>query len=280
MYVISLSTIPPRFDALAEPLETLLAQQTRPEAVRLYIPRRYRRFPDYAGDLPRVPKGVEIVVVDEDMGPATKALFAARDLRGEDVDLLYCDDDRYYMPDWARRILAAREVRPNAVIASLGFDLNGLWREDADLSLQPRVRLRSKQADLRYHLARGRQKLAWLARGGVPYGLRAPRNRVKAAGFAHVAEGLGGVLIRPDWLSVAAWDIPPVMWAVDDVWLSGHLALAGHPVWVIANGTRFRTLAAHKTAALNSAVIDAVDRRAANRHCAAYFRESFGIWKA
>ena len=77
-HVITLSTIPPRFAGIGPALRSLVAQRSRPEAVELYIPRSYRRFPDWGGGLPEVPEGVRIVRVDEDLGPATKILPAAR----------------------------------------------------------------------------------------------------------------------------------------------------------------------------------------------------------
>jgi hypothetical protein len=71
-YVISLSAIPPRFAHLGPVLDSLLRQRPRAEAVLLYIPKSYRRFPEWDGALPDVPEGVEIRRVEEDLGPATK----------------------------------------------------------------------------------------------------------------------------------------------------------------------------------------------------------------
>jgi hypothetical protein len=59
-YVISLSSIPPRFDQIGPVLTSLVRQSIRPLAVELWIPTRYRRFPDWDGRLPEVPEGVTI----------------------------------------------------------------------------------------------------------------------------------------------------------------------------------------------------------------------------
>ena len=103
--VISLSSVPPRFDKTWQTLECLLAQTAPVDAVNLYIPKTYRRFPDWDGTPPAVPDGVQICRVDEDWGPSTKVLAAAREFRGQDVDILFCDDDRRYGPGWAQKFL-------------------------------------------------------------------------------------------------------------------------------------------------------------------------------
>ena len=46
---------------------------------------------------------------------------------------------------------------------------------------------------------------------------------VRKAGFADILQGLGGVVVRPDFFDDEAFDIPDILWAVDDVWLSGML---------------------------------------------------------
>ncbi len=88
-YVITLSSIPPRFSGLHLTLESLLSQTVRPERVILYLSRHYRRFPDWDGALPEVPEGVEIRLVEEDYGPATKLLPALKEFAGQDVDILF-----------------------------------------------------------------------------------------------------------------------------------------------------------------------------------------------
>jgi hypothetical protein len=61
-------------------LECLLRQTAQVDRVILYLPKHYRRFPDYDGHLPDVPDGVEIHQTEVDYGPATKILPAAHEL--------------------------------------------------------------------------------------------------------------------------------------------------------------------------------------------------------
>ncbi|MBS8226763.1 hypothetical protein [Vannielia litorea] len=86
----SLSSIPSRSESLGPALEALVAQDVSVEKVILYIPKVYRRFPDYAGDLPSVPAGVEIRQPEEDFGAASKVLHALRDFAyAPESDILF-----------------------------------------------------------------------------------------------------------------------------------------------------------------------------------------------
>jgi hypothetical protein len=279
MYVISLSAIPSRFGALEPTLQSLLSQEVRPEAVRLYIPQRYRRFPDWDGTLPDVPRGVEIRRTEEDLGPATKALFAADELRGQDVRLLFCDDDRLYLPEWSTRILGAAEAHPEAAIVTAGFHLSDMGRDWLKQRPRPRASLGyfGKQGDLRYQLERLKLGLVQRRRR-LRLHEKPPRNYIQRSGYVDVGEGFGGFLIRPEWLGRDSWDIPAVMWTVDDVWISGQLARHGVPIWAEAFASRFLTTSLQKLDALCMSVIDGADRQQANRACAIYMRDTYGVW--
>jgi hypothetical protein len=104
MYAMSLTSIPPRFDRLGPVLQALLAQRPAPMAVCLCLPRRYLRF---AGPVqsPALPQGVTLLRAKGDLGPAGKALIAARHLTGQVERLIYCDDDWIYPHGWAEALL-------------------------------------------------------------------------------------------------------------------------------------------------------------------------------
>jgi hypothetical protein len=281
MYVISLSSIPPRFGDLPAILAALLAQRRRPEAVRLYLPRRYRRFPDYDGSLPEIPKGVELRRVDDDLGPATKVLFAAAELRGQDLDLVYCDDDRLYAPRWAETLLAARPRHPRAALALQGFHLRHIGLpEIADPS--PRMKRGYGKRDPIYRLHLAWQRLRWGGTARIPPFLKARPRSFARSGYVDIAEGLSGVAIRPDFLDDEAMRIPAAMWTVDDVWLSGQMARRGIPVWLHATRRRlFVDLPGqHDDHALYRQTVGGADRDSANRACVLWMQERYGIWSA
>lgn len=280
MYVISLSSIPSRFGDLPQVLTALQAQRRPPAEIRLYIPHRYRRFPGYDGALPDVPRGVEIVRVDEDLGPATKVVFAAQDLRGQDVDLLYCDDDRIYTPIWAETLLAARPAHPRAALAVQGFHLRHIGLPEVT-EPAPRMRRGRGRRDPLYRLQRAWQALRWGGPHQVPPFVKARPRSFARSGYVDIAEGLSGVAIKPDFLDDAALDIPPVLWSVDDVWLSGQMMRRGVPVWLHATRKRlFVDLPSQRGAeALHLQVIEGAGRDAANRACVLRLQADHGIWQ-
>ena len=277
-HIVTLTAIPPRFDRLGPALRALVAQNSRPEAVELYIPRHYRRFPQWGGGLPEVPEGVRIVRVDEDLGPATKVLPAARAWRGTGVEIYYGDDDRIVPPDFVAGFLKARRARPDAVICGAGFGVDERYGYPAFAGPEPRaVPTAGPQVQLAHKLwtlALAVQS-RWLGRPR----LQAPWRRFVRSGHVDIAEGYGGVLIRPEFLDDAAFAIPPVVWAVDDIWLSGCYARQGVPIW----GDRdlfgmYLELDVSLTFPLYKAVIEGADRHAANRACIDHMRATYGIW--
>lgn len=261
--IITLTAIPPRFDRIGPVLASLRAQDLPVQAIELWLPRAYRRFPDWDGVLPEVPAGVTIRRCDTDWGPATKFLPAALERRGQEVDLLVVDDDCAYAPDLHRRFKALRARRPEAVLVAVGRDL-------ADPPPRPRARwprvLRRSRVLIRADYA------ALGSRYAAPVAL------VAASGHADLVEGWGGVLLRPDFLPAAASEGPGAHWAVDDVWLSAMLEAAGVPIWAEATILPPTRQPSGRTAALNNARIAGRDRAALDAAAVAGLRASLGVW--
>jgi hypothetical protein len=113
MLTIALTSIPPRFGSLGPVLESLLTQSV-PSRVVLSVPKRYRRFANTP--LPELPEGIEVIRTVRDYGPATKLSGVLNDPRARDI--LYCDDDCLYAPQWAEMILDARQSETEAVAAA------------------------------------------------------------------------------------------------------------------------------------------------------------------
>jgi hypothetical protein len=281
-HVITLSTIPPRFAQIGPTLASLVRQTSRPEAVELYIPASYRRFPEWGGGLPEVPEGVTIVRVEADHGPATKVLPAARKWRGQGVDLLYADDDHHYARNWARRFLDVRREHPEAAVCAAATTVERMGRPWSAPRPTPTARIApGYQEQIGFHLRR-------LGRAFVDGIVPARPGRVKllpkfrkldASGFVDIAEGYAGVALRPEMLDDAAFDIPPVIWSVDDVWLSGHFARRGVPIWADQRLNLAQAiLPLSRTAPLYSAVIEGSNRPQANTACVDYMRKTYGIW--
>jgi hypothetical protein len=50
------------------------------------------------------------------------------------------------------------------------------------------------------------------------------------SGYIDILEGWDGVVVRPEFFDDFAWQIPDILWTVDDVWLSGCLERQGIPI--------------------------------------------------
>jgi hypothetical protein len=266
--IITCTTIPPRMKFLPGFFANLGRQKHRPEAVELYVSYSYRRFPGQVPSLPSLPSWVTVHWIEEDYGPATKILPAAKRWQGKDVDLLLCDDDRLYDKNWAGRFASARAKYPAFALCE-----KGLSRETAGLPPADEVPGRPRPKPYTLSIAR---RMAWRYGLGVFF----PNRRAyDSSGFVDVFEGFCGCLVKPGWFDDAVYDIPEILWTVDDIWLSGHLTRRG-----IAIRTTDAPLisAPFRMSERNNPLYDHVeqgaDRFEANRRCAAYFQKTYGIW--
>ena len=62
--ILSFTSIPPRFPFLGRVIQQLEKQTVRPDAVELYLPRTYRRFPGERPALPKLPDWVKIIDIE------------------------------------------------------------------------------------------------------------------------------------------------------------------------------------------------------------------------
>lgn len=262
--VITLSTIPPRFHLLRPTLLSLLSQRLRAAEVRLYIPYKYRRFPDWDGQLPNVPAGITIVRCDEDLGPATKVLPAARDLKGQDVDILFCDDDKIYDAGWHGRFKMEAARKPGHCIVEVGETFPDIADVGRPADRLPRSRWKVK--DRHYRMKRIASLFLHKPELGMP-------------GYVDQISGFAGVFVQPEWFDELFYNIPDVMWTVDDPWISGHLERRGIPIWMIGQNSRRAEGKGSCVSALLDFVEDGQDRVDADLLVIDYFRQQHGIWK-
>lgn len=257
--IVTFTSIPPRFAYLGAMLRGIEAQTLRPDAVELYIPRSYRRFPGQVPSLPPLPDWVKVIEVAEDLGPATKILPAAARWRGRGVEILFGDDDKSYDPQWCSRFQAMRRLKPRDALCEFGRELEFVTR-------RPDLR-RRRPALPRVVLS-------------PPAAQEGPRKHFAEPGYTDVFYGFAGAMIKPEWLDHRAEAIPDIVWTVDDVWISGMLELAGRRIWV-GDGLRgtANPTEAGKVHALLDHVEQGIGRFAANALCAEYMQKTFGIWR-
>ena len=271
MMILSLTSIPPRFEHLGRVLKRIEAQVERPERVEIYLPLQYRRFPGERPSLPPLPDWADVVDTPEDLGPATKILPAMAKWREQDVSILYFDDDQKYDLRWLQRFSEARRLRPLDAICERGLNIDeikGFTRVDAP---QPRAKKHPKQ---------GRNWLYRAQRIGSLGLFKPQRHEYLESGYIDIAEGNGGVCVRSSFLDKRAWTIPDIFWTVDDVWLSGMLAASGTNIWMnhlgyLQNASRVTSNQAPLCMSSN----DGADRDRANQLCVAYLCDTYGIWR-
>jgi hypothetical protein len=263
--IVTLSTIPPRFNHIGKTLVSILKQRLAPEQVILYIPERYRRFPEWTGGLPSVPEGVVIRRIAEDFGPASKVLPAVREFAGQDIDILFCDDDVIYDAAWSQRFAAVRKTMSDVCIAEAGKDL-----PDIEIGSRPLDRLPRFGSDI--HNWRFRLSSIWKHR-------QRRASKYSSSGYCDVFLGVSGVMVKPAFFSQPAFEIPNVLWMVDDYWLSGHFETNGIPIWLNADAPRRADRPTRRVAALLNTVHEDHDRHAANDACVEYYRRTYGIWQ-
>jgi hypothetical protein len=269
--ILSFTTIPPRFQYLERVISRIADQTERPDRVELYLPNTYRRFPGERPSLPSLPKWVDVIETPDDLGPATKILPAAERWRGHDVSILYFDDDQKYDKHWLARFNAMRLQRPKEALCERGFhleEISDVKRYDAP---SPRAyRLPRDGKDRRYRLKRACS--LWM--------YKPLRHGFSNSGYIDIAEGNGGVLVKPECFDRGAWEIPDILWTVDDVWLSGMMERSGVKIWLNQGGyiqNAFQQ--ASKLRPLYEYASNGVNRHDANQMCVDYLRGNYGIWR-
>lgn len=265
MQIISLTTIPSRFCGLRLTLECLLAQGA--DQVWLNIPFSYRRFPDWDGSLPSVPDGVTINRCEIDFGPATKVLPATKALRGQDVQILFCDDDCIVPNGWARRLFSIQAARPKQAVATY-------VRPSYLVKSQPRSR-EAWQVPIKYDLPYRASRLIYKL-FNVPTMHRRP---FWIPGYGQVLFGVGGAVVRPDFFVDTAYHIPDICWPVDDIWLSAMLALNQIPIYCPWLGALPKPNNYADEDSLYSATFFGKCRQEINRAASLYCHERFQVWK-
>ena len=275
--ILSLSTIPPRFGMLGASLNSLLNQKRKADEIHVYVPKVYRRFPEHNFFKPDVPEGVKIKVVDYDYGPATKILPCALEYRGTNTRIIYCDDDRFADPSWLDRIMQCSNERPEDVIVSTGMTLQDYGLSIKKQNLTSRAKTVKVKYDLTYITKRFKQKiLETITRKPQ---IKPARCRYDISGYVDFALGMGGVSVKPDFFDDAFFDIPEILWSVDDIWLSGNFTRQGRGIWASNKIKMPVHTGASDVSGLADTIIEGHDRNKSDMACISYFRNMYGIWE-
>jgi hypothetical protein len=257
--VVSLTSIPARFSSLGGLMDMFQAQTLPPDAVKLYIPKEYDLRKFGKPNLKTIPDDFDVQVCDQDYGPATKILPAAKQHMGQEIALIYCDDDRNYDQDMIKRLMSIFDGKSRTAAANEVVKVSrALFKE-------------------RYET----RKTFYKTLRALSLGLWDPKNQGKLANF-FIAAGMGGVAIKPEWLNEEAFDIPTMFRPVDDVWLSGHLT--ANNVTIKRSGEQRsgeRTVNEQDITLIDPLTTyehDGMDRASADAACVRYFQKHKNIW--
>ena len=126
-YVVSLTTIPSRIGEIKPTIDSLKAQFLKPQKIIINIPKRYERFGTGITKIPEFLENdpmVQINIIEEDYGPATKMLGMLNLDMPPNMIVLICDDDVAYKKLWSLRLLFSIVLCGKCI-----YSLNGKWEK-------------------------------------------------------------------------------------------------------------------------------------------------------
>jgi len=258
-YIISLSSIPSRFRNIYETISSIKSQSIKPSKIILNLPKFYNRFGKL--DLKEIPviDGLEVKICESDFGPATKIIPTLKS-SNPDQKIIYCDDDIIYGKNWAESLLKINQHSPDCCVCGIGQSLKIIEiKHKYSGSGNPLTRLMSS---MKY---RREKKII--------------KNSFEKQNFSEIAAGYGGVLIKPKFFTADVFNIPPQLWAVDDIWISGNLALTNTKIIKDVRGKINITFSeVSNTDPLTRFVHNQSSRDLLNFEGIEFFKKNYGIW--
>lgn len=124
--VISLTTVPGRYDILYDTLRTLVNQDYPVDAIYLTIPKIAKRFGTPYPDLPqRILDLVTVVNIEEDHGPICKIIGGLIMETDPDSIIITCDDDIWYSANLVSSLVQQYLLHPGHAVSGSGMFLSG-----------------------------------------------------------------------------------------------------------------------------------------------------------
>lgn len=188
--VVTLTTTPMRIKRIWPTLNSILQQSERPEKIYLWIPKKFKRFPEHK--ILQVPSFIknnsyiQVEYIENDFGPATKLLPCLKLFAQEDKKIIVIDDDRVYPRDLIKDLLKYEAMDPKVAIGIAGTVVVGQY----------------------YREYRAAKKIT----------------------MVDVLLGYKGYLVKTHFFSEAVFNYPsnlPEAFFEDDAWFGGHLEKNG-----------------------------------------------------
>lgn len=200
--------------------------------------------------------------VEDDWGPATKVLPTIDRYKSEDLPIIYLDDDRIYRHDLFESLISNQERENSAAIAAHSVSVKRQLTE-----------AHWKVFESRYRVFRA-----------ISLGFWNPK-RLADGSLSRIAEGFGGVLIRPSFFDSRLFDYPDHLRSVDDIWISGHLTVNRIPIKTLSKiqpSSSPNIIDGRDTGMVDSLQLgthQGANRFEQNKVCIQHFQDTFGIWK-
>ena len=214
--MISLSVLPSRFKGILPTINSLTDQSVLPEKIIINLPRYFKRdktnyeIPQYIHEHPLI----ELNWIEEDMGPATKLLpTISRYEKQPERLIIVVDDDQIYPRDLVSNYVENEKLLPDVAMTLSGWTVPRSF-DHADKKQQY---------------------------GGIVRFYRTD-NSVNKPEQVDCLQGAASFAVKPKFFNKNVYDFanaPGEAFFVDDIWISGNLALTKTPVYVIPAPFRF-----------------------------------------
>lgn len=259
--IVSMTTTANRAPFLQQTLNSILAQTVQPNSLELNIPHTYKRHDLEPVDIKTIPAGFSIFRC-EDYGPATKLLPTLQRYAEQDVIIIYCDDDRVYKSDWIERLVKIHDNNDGCCVADEMFDIPYFVNQ---ITIKKSYFYRLKRA--------------------LSLGFWNPRkiNYSRAV----IAEGFGGVLVKPEFFDELIFKIPNEFFFHDDIWFSAKLAERKIPIKFSDRKYTDKSIEViidnvdigREKGSLTTAIIDGQTRTDISLNTIRFAIERLGVWQ-
>ena len=253
MIIVSLTTIPPRFQYLYLTIQSILNQTIKPDKIIIHIPKIYNNFSYKNENLPQISSDKVIYNREtKDYGPATKLLGLYNselyNIMSNDDIIIVIDDDRIYNNKLIENFLKFSKNNITKVLTVAGWDIETLTNNKYKTNNKKQPR-------------------------GIEY---------SKAGYIDILGGCCGFLLTKkncpfNYKEIFEINSNDEKYYVDDVFISGFLTLNNIDIYIIPNAI-FNDESRHINNNIYPLLTNPSDRLKKNTKCIEYFINKYNIW--
>lgn len=253
MIIVSLTTIPPRFQYLYLTIQSILNQTIKPDKIIIHIPKIYNNFSYKNENLPQISSDNVIYNREtKDYGPATKLLGLYNtelynNMSNDDI-IIVIDDDRIYNNKLVENFLKYSKNNITKVLTVAGWDIETLTNNKYKTKIKKQPR-------------------------GIEY---------SNPGYIDILGGCCGFLLTKKNSPFNHKEIFEInsndeKYYVDDVFISGFLTLNNIDIYIIPNAI-FNDESRNINNNIYPLLTNPADRLKKNTKCIEYFINKYNIW--